>query len=497
MQENNFEKQVQQKTDELRLKPSDEVWQKVAASITKKEGGRRVLIALALLLILTCSSIFIILQHSGDKNVNGSLSKNKTPGKTTQINEHIKSAGETVELNPATRRSSGEEGAIVKHLPSQEKQDTLQAVGNDLSLKTTPSVGIHKPANNNAALVHNNEQAASPKNKNKSRYKTPGAAILGSTQMDVRDEKTNLNNTSKIEMPETTVASNTNAVKEQVTDTISINPAGQIKQVSGAPLPLIANNKENVAGKDATPRSQKSKWKIGAKVSVGVANTQNGYLGIIGPASDEYKSFDAITIPSNGGNTGQNATGRYYPSKTKASTGIIFGLFVEKAISARTNFSAGLNYKAYNSSWMIGTRVDSASNLSTANYFYRNGSTHNYKNRFQFLELPVALRIKLGRQNKVPIYLNAGFSISRLLSSNALQFDTLSGTYYSDKTVFNKTIASVSGGLLFSLTPQSQNPLLIGPDISFSLNKMAQSGIFKDRHYSYFGVLVQRTLGKN
>src|SRR4051812_14132493 len=107
MQENNFEKQVQQKTDELRLKPSDEVWEKVAASITKKEGGRRVLIALVLLLVLTCSSVFVILQHSGYRNIDGSISKNKVPGKATQINEHIKDGQVAVEPNtPGAKRSA-------------------------------------------------------------------------------------------------------------------------------------------------------------------------------------------------------------------------------------------------------------------------------------------------------------------------------------------------------------------------------------------------------
>ncbi len=37
MQENNFEKQVQQKLDELKLDPSESVWQNVYAKIKRKK----------------------------------------------------------------------------------------------------------------------------------------------------------------------------------------------------------------------------------------------------------------------------------------------------------------------------------------------------------------------------------------------------------------------------------------------------------------------------
>src|SRR5687768_1378433 len=51
MQENNFERQVQQKLNELKLDPSDSVWQHVYAKIKKEKQRRRGLIIFPVLFI--------------------------------------------------------------------------------------------------------------------------------------------------------------------------------------------------------------------------------------------------------------------------------------------------------------------------------------------------------------------------------------------------------------------------------------------------------------
>jgi hypothetical protein len=58
MQENNFEKQVQQKLDELKLDPSDFVWQNVYAKIKKEKRRWRELIIFFVLFIL-CGGILL------------------------------------------------------------------------------------------------------------------------------------------------------------------------------------------------------------------------------------------------------------------------------------------------------------------------------------------------------------------------------------------------------------------------------------------------------
>ncbi len=59
MQKNEFEKQVQQKMEELKVHPSDSVWLNIEASIAKTKRRRRVWIFLpALLICLLCGGYF-------------------------------------------------------------------------------------------------------------------------------------------------------------------------------------------------------------------------------------------------------------------------------------------------------------------------------------------------------------------------------------------------------------------------------------------------------
>jgi hypothetical protein len=83
-----------------------------------------------------------------------------------------------------------------------------------------------------------------------------------------------------------------------------------------------------------------------------------------------------------------------------------------------------------------------------------------------------------------------------LIGSNALQFDTASGKYYSNNNLLNKTQANLSIGALFGLSSLAKNPLLIGPDINFGLNKIAKANLYSDRRYSYFGLRLQKNFGK-
>ena len=75
MQENNFEKQVQQKTDELKLKPSDEVWSKIAVVIAKRKTDRRIFAILLLLLLFTGEAVFVVWDNVSGKKSNQATSR--------------------------------------------------------------------------------------------------------------------------------------------------------------------------------------------------------------------------------------------------------------------------------------------------------------------------------------------------------------------------------------------------------------------------------------
>jgi hypothetical protein len=244
---------------------------------------------------------------------------------------------------------------------------------------------------------------------------------------------------------------------------------------------------------------QKSKWKLGFNFSAGGVAMQNGVLGVIGLGNaDEAKTYAAYS-PVTGGSTGSATTPVAAPSTIDPGFGFVLGAFLQKNISPNMSLLFGLNYKRYSSSMMVGGRVDSSflSNMNSGRVSYRSGSSTEYKNNFHFLELPVALQFRVTKQNKLPVYIYSGLTIAQLIGSNALQFTAQPGSYYSDNGLFNKTQVNVSAGILFSLSRRAKNPFLLGPDINFSLSEMANSGLYKDRHYSYLGIVLQKRIGKN
>ena len=507
MQENNFEKQVQQKMEELKLVPSKGVWQKVAGTLTKKKSGRRLIAIILLLLVLGSSAIFILFNQPANN-----FSDNK----------------------PAENKARVAKGNSNKNAPGSLKQPVVADNTNNNITNPTSSVTSN-------GGVNKNEQ---PVNKTSTRQKTltvktnkPLAANAPfgkniAEEKDVKDftiNKLDKNNfkTSPKQRPHVTAAH-----PADLDETITFNDSG--KMIANAAIPnqddvLISKRLPDAVSKDIiavppvpkdtlsvmTPKDvnietgvkkmpaakQKSKWKMGVNFSAGVAATQNGLLASLGLGNtdDNKVFFDAYQSGVGAGVPPSNVY--YQPAKIKSGAGFVFGMCLQKNITSKANFLFGLNYKQYNSAMVIGSRVDSVANftnntVSSNRFFYRTGNKTNYKNRFHFIELPVAIQLKLGKQSKVPIFVNTGISFSQLLSTNALQFDLLSGSYYSNNDLFNKTQVNISGGLLFGLSRHAANPFLIGPDINFSVTKMAGEGLYKNRHYSYFGLQVKKGIGR-
>ena len=77
-------------------------------------------------------------------------------------------------------------------------------------------------------------------------------------------------------------------------------------------------------------------------------------------------------------------------------------------------------------------------------------------NNFKFIELPVQLKVRLGKGNTFPVFWTGGITLSQLINSNALQFDPYTATYYKNNSLFNKTQIGLNTGLLSSTFPKSK-----------------------------------------
>jgi len=59
MEQNNFEKKIQQKLDELKIPPSDAVWENVEKNINKRKDRKKILIFFLLFISLASGAYYI------------------------------------------------------------------------------------------------------------------------------------------------------------------------------------------------------------------------------------------------------------------------------------------------------------------------------------------------------------------------------------------------------------------------------------------------------
>ena len=122
MQENNFEKQVQQKMEELQFVPSEPVWQKVALQIGKEKRKRRLVLFLLPLLLATGSAIWYVSSNNNDSSKTISQSQQNIPA-TLQT--------QTTPQTKANASVTTPEEPVAKSISNRPGQDEMQEENKD------------------------------------------------------------------------------------------------------------------------------------------------------------------------------------------------------------------------------------------------------------------------------------------------------------------------------------------------------------------------------
>jgi hypothetical protein len=257
-------------------------------------------------------------------------------------------------------------------------------------------------------------------------------------------------------------------------------------------------------------KSNNSSLKWGLAASAGLSNINDGGFladGFLSGVFTEEKVFVADVAAdriSNGPpNVNAPAPIVYKPSAIEKGFSFSVGAFLEKKISKRFSVSTGLHYKYFSNSIQVGNRFDSSIAFqnfgsSNVNQFYRSSATtmRKYTNRYHFLDLPLMLNIQLNRSNRIPVLWNGGLSLSYLVSSNALHFDSRTGVYYKDNSLFNRLQANVSTGFSVGIFNKSKVPVHVGPQVQYGLTNLLQNQVSDNRHLLYFGLNTRFYLRK-
>ena len=153
-------------------------------------------------------------------------------------------------------------------------------------------------------------------------------------------------------------------------------------------------------------------------------------------------------------------------------------------MSKKKIITVGLNYKMFSTTNKVGIKNDSSKSYSLVN------TLNTYHNYYHFLELPVSFRIQISSR-KIPLFWDAGVSLSQLIGSNALQLNNISIAYYRNNALFNKSQIGFSTGFSAALVSKQQTSLLIAPYIYYGTTKVAEKGLYKNQHFTFIGLRTQ------
>ncbi len=452
MHENNFEDQVHNKMQQLGFDPSDAVWTAVEKEINKDKKRRKPLLIIFFLsgLMLAGGGIyFALIKNPSDKTIAGQTSKDNS------------------------------------------ETNNKQSARDSQSAKIQTNKPMKDIANTNDQIIAKNANVKAGANANvQSIMKFPKTSQSdGSVLMNAEKKETESNITQNTILPPAKPESDNSGRN-------SYDSALAKKEIIGVEKKDIS--KDSVSDlKKAPPEKHKIPiWKIAFTGSAGISDIHQSLFkqaNNTGPYN-----FTSVTGASGG-------VPAPVPVSSEINTGFSFiaGLTVDRYLSKRVSISAGLNYHYYSTHIQTGYAVDSSvavfnsySSLAPTylvNGFYQNGAVHNYTNQYHFIELPVSINFRLNKNDKLPVYWEAGLSLSYLISTNALFFDPNGNLYYQNKELFNKTQLSGVTSILIGI-PVHKNELQLGPQLQYGFTGLLKSGTANSDHLFYGGLKISYVL---
>jgi hypothetical protein len=351
MRENEFEKQVREKMDQLGFDPRDTVWTAVDKEINKEKKRRIPLFWLFFLpALLMAGGTYYLIEHKSspvaiaktlqqpelnknqitqpelksekkDKNAEELINKNIKPQEnstinTPQINSQRKSSSESKKSGVANKKTRAG-GSMDKELSGESGQNSIPEKGDDIVIDN---------------YNHKSTQSETSKNKNVL-DSTAGKAIAGIT-----------------------------ANKKVNKDSVS----------------------EFATAKNKNQKIKSSTWQFGIIGGAGISNINQGL----------FNSVKTLNINNNANTAAgpRNLTGpptisnpTYSSSEIKPGFSFGAGAYVQRNLSRRISLSAGLNYHYYSAKIKTGDKGNPAqysANNTTLSFagrtFYQNGNVQTF-----------------------------------------------------------------------------------------------------------------------
>lgn len=493
MPENEFEKQVQERMAELRLRPDASVWENIEAELRGKKR-RRVLVYICLLaglLLLGYSGYFLTSSH-GNKPV-----------------VHQKSTGPSETSSPGSSTLPSQTGHEVVSSPA-EKSDRISRKESTPGDETTSSVApavkssSEKDNTSNESITRTRVNAPAARSEKNSagkpvRKKTSVAesSLAGNTTVStaVVSPANKQQNSNEPQLQQQKVPIDTPSVA--LASPAPINENNPEEEVKNSTADTAADLTSIVAPADSSTqaaggkKNKKVKW--AADMSAGASSNNSGSVFGNGLAFADAAPPPLTSTPGAGGAPSPVVMPR---SDIKAGPSFRIGILAEMQLTKKSSIASGLQYVYMSNKLKVGS-YNPGQNMFN-NYamqqvsvsgIYGGTHTQDFTNRYHFIQIPLQYRLQLGTGKGAPLSLNAGLSASYLVASNALVYSSSQGgIYYHDMDAFNRFHLNFNTGFSLLFGGNRRWQWSIGPELSFDLTRIAKEAYDQKQHLFYGGL---------
>ena len=464
MPENNFEKNVQQRMEELKLQPSGTVWGKVYDKIRKEKKRRRFIVWFLLF-------AFLLLGGGGWwllRDNNNRFITNRDTGNNGDFNKAAE-----VKVQPDQSRVDLQHDEIpadkigqAQELNSQEKKnkETRKKSNETKAGFTIPRIS-KKAINNTDSVTYKEEKSILVQDEDIYAV-SPSLKVFSKQRITDSDSEVLPDGKTRIVMPGIQKASGLDVLtlsKDSLQQVFSLHPKDQESM-------------------------KKSNWEWNIIAGMGISNITKGIFEFF---NYNRSSLADYASPGTGPSTPQ---GQQSPSSPTNGFSWQLGVQAKRKLSKKIGFSIGLDFSSYSNLQKTGSFKDTTVIINngvtsvSADGIYRNGGTESFTNHFYYMEVPFFLHWQLNRGYKIPITWQNGISFGYLISSEALFYNASSNIFYSDKDLMNKTQWIYQTGFSAGLLNKTNHPVTAGLLFNYHLRSLQKQKPGATNHLTSLGV---------
>jgi hypothetical protein len=240
----------------------------------------------------------------------------------------------------------------------------------------------------------------------------------------------------------------------------------------------------------------KRPWEAAFTGGIGISSFKQSLPASSPSSSQNFYSANALVVPLpiSTGNSTKNT-----PSDIQPGLSFSAGILARKPLSARWAVTVGLDLEYYSSRLRTGQLVNgyspaprsllyaaAAAPVQTYPY-YATGNENVFTNRYYALEIPGSVQWQITHSRVMPLFWEGGFSLSYMVSSDALYYNPHSGVYFKDNNVIDRTRFNLMTSLMVGL-PLGGVRMQVGPHVEYGVTPLLKTSVSTGQHLFYGGI---------